>query len=95
MRRRILWRYGDSPPIYGHLIAGVQGNGELRIIVGWPVSSAVVAFSRIYAVTPEPPQYQYPVGTEPEVYVSDIDDEGFTVTYKNIPDSLDINYHVM
>lgn len=95
MRRRILWRYGDSPPIYGHLIADAQGTGELRILVGWPVSSAVVAFSRIYEISPSLPEQQYPTGNEPEVYISGIDDEGFTVTYKNIPDTLDINYHVM
>lgn len=95
MRRRILWKNGDSPPIYGNLIAAVQGDGDLRIIVGFPVSSATVAFSRQYAITPEPPQYQYPMGTEPEVFVKEVDAEGFTVTYKNIPDSLDINYFVM
>lgn len=95
MRRRIVWRYGDSPPIYGNLVAAVSGDGDIRIIVGFPVSSATVAFSRIYKDSTSAPQYGYPHGTEPEVYVNNVDDEGFTVTYKNIPDTLDINYYVM
>lgn len=97
MRRRIIWRYGDSPPIFGHLIAAVEGDGEMKIIVGFPVSAVEVAFSKIYN--------RYLIDTigygyehhafAPEVYVSSIDDDGFTVCYKNIPESLDINYFLM
>ena len=95
MRRRIVWKYGDSPAIYGNLIAAVQGDGDIKIVVGFPVSSAMVAFSRIYCFdTCPPPQYGYPHGSEPEVFVNGVDDDGFTVTYKNIPDTLDINYYV-
>jgi len=94
MRRRVLWKYGDSSPIYGNLIASVQGDGELKILVGFPVSSATVAFSRIYDENIMP-EHAYPYGTEPEVYVTSVDDDGFTVAYKNIPDTLDVNYFAM
>jgi hypothetical protein len=94
MRRRVLWKYSDSSPIYGNLIASVQGDGELKILVGFPVSSATVAFSRIYDVD-HTPHYGYPHGNEPEVYVTSVDDDGFTVAYKNIPDTLDVNYFAM
>lgn len=99
MRRRIIWRYGDSPPIFGHLTAAVEGDGELKIIVGFPVSSAQVSFSKSYN------RYLYDnlgygydyqeYAFAPEVYVCSVDDDGFTICYKNISDSLDINYFVM
>lgn len=98
MRRRIIWRYGDSPPIFGHLVSAVEGDGELKIIVGFPVSAAEVAFSKIYnRFLIDDFGYEYG-GTHafaPEVFVSSIDDDGFTICYKNIPESLDINFFVM
>jgi hypothetical protein len=100
MRRRIIWKYGDSYPLFGHLVTAVEGDGELRIVVGFPVSSAMVAFSRSYnRWLKETYAYDYNYGYEkyafaPEVYVTSTDDEGFTVAYRNIPDSLEINYEV-
>jgi len=99
MRRRIIWKYGDSPPIYGHLVAALEGDGDMRIIVGFPVSAAEVAFSKSYnRYLVDTWNYSY--GYEkyafaPEVYVIGVDDEGFTIQYKNITDSLDINYYVV
>ena len=97
MRRRIIWRFGDSPPIFGHMVAAVEGDGEMSIIVGFPVSAAEVAFSKAYhRFLLDTCGYGYtPYANSPEVYVSEIDDEGFTICYKNIPESLDINYFVM
>jgi len=97
MRRRIIWKFGDSPPIYGHLITAVEGDGDLRIIVGFPVSAAEVAFSKSYQrwlINTFGYDYQE-YAFAPEIYVSSIDDEGFTVTYRNIPDALEINYFIM
>lgn len=97
MRRRIVWRFGDSAPIFGHFIAAVEGDGELKIIVGFPVSAAEVAFSKIYnRFLIDTFGYGYDEHAfAPEAFVNKIDDDGFTVAYKNIPESLDINYFVM
>jgi hypothetical protein len=100
MRRRIVWRYGDSSPIFGHLVAAVEptGQGEMKIVTGFPVSAAMVAFASVYN------RYlieQYGYGYDryafaPSVNVSVIDDDGFFIAYDNIPDSiLDINYYIM
>jgi len=97
MRRRIIWKFGDSAPIYGHLVAAVEGDGDLRIIVGFPVSAAEVAFSKSYQrwlINTFGYDYQE-YAFAPEIYVSSVDDEGFTVTYRNIPDALEINYFIM
>ena len=97
MRRRIIWKYGDSQPVYGHLVAGVEGDGELRVIVGFPVSAAEVAFSKNYnRFLIESFGYDYQkYAFAPEVFVKSTDEEGFTITYKNIPDALEINYYVV
>lgn len=97
MRRRIVWRFGDSPPVFGHLVAAVEGDGEMRIIVGFPVSAAQVAFSKIYnRYLIDSFGYDYgSYAFAPEVFVKSIDDEGFTVYYRNIPESLEINYFVV
>ena len=118
MRRRIIWRYGDSPPIFGHLVCSIQecsayspttcdpawpgydgfvGDGELKITVGFPVSAAEVAFSKSYnRYLIETLGYNYQqYAFAPEVYVVSLDDDGFTVAYKHIPDTLEINYFVM
>ena len=97
MRRRIIWKYGDSCPVYGRLVAAIEGDGEIRIIVGFPVSAAEVAFSKSYnryLVDTFGYDYQQ-YAFSPQIYVTGIDDEGFTVTYQNISDSLDINYYVV
>jgi hypothetical protein len=97
MRRRIIWRYGDSPPIFGHLVVAVEGDGELIVTVGFPVSSAEVAFSKVYnrylidTLGYDYQQYAF----APEVHISSIDEDGFTICYRNIPESLDLNYFVM
>ena len=97
MRRRIIWKYGDSQPLYGHLVASVQGDGDMKIFVGFPVSSVEVAFSKIYnRFLGESFGFDYEkYAFAPEVYVSSTDDEGFTITYNNIADTLDINYFIM
>lgn len=97
MRRRIIWRFGDSPPIFGHLVAAVEGDGEMKIIVGFPVSAAEVAFSKIYnRFLIDTLGYDYETHAfAPEVFVTSVDDDGFTICYKNIPESLEINYFVM
>ena len=97
MRRRIIWKFGDSPPIYGHLIAAVEGDGNLRIIVGFPVSAAEVAFSKQYnRFLIETFGYDYQKHAfAPEVFVSSVDDEGFTLNYRNIPEALEINYFIV
>lgn len=92
MIRRINWANGDSAPVYGHITASVDGTGELRIVLGFPVTSAQVSFARSYFYSD---LYDYGHGFPPECYVSGVDDEGFTVTYTHIPDYLDINYMAM
>ena len=97
MRRRIIWKYGDSQPVYGHLIAAVEGDGLLRVIVGFPVSAAEIAFSVSYQrwlVDTFGYDYQE-YAFAPEVYVDSTDDEGFTLKYRNIPESLEINYYAV
>jgi hypothetical protein len=97
MRRRIIWKFGDSPPCFGHLIAAVEGDGELRLVTGFPVSAAEVAFSKSYnrwLIDTFGYDYQN-YAFAPEIYVSGTDDEGVTFTYRNIPDSLEINYFIM
>jgi len=94
MRRRIIWKYGDSSPIYGRLIAAVEGDGELRVVVGFPVSAAEVAFSiSMEQWFTDPYGYGYGSDLVAEAYVGSVDDEGFTIIYKNIPGSLEINYY--
>lgn len=48
MIRRIIWNKGDSPPVYGHLVVYVQGDGTLHVPVGFEVSGATVSFSKQY-----------------------------------------------
>lgn len=100
MRRRIVWRYGDSSPVFGHLVTSVDpsGDGEIKIITGFPVSAAIVSFASSYNRWLID-QYQYGYGYEnysfsPTVHVSAVDDDGFYVCYQNIADLLDINYYV-
>lgn len=97
MRRRIIWRYGDSPPIFGNLVASVEGDGTLKVFVGFPVSAAEVSFSKLYnRYLIEKYGYGYDsYAHAPEVYVSSVDDDGFTLCYKNIADTLDVNYFAM
>jgi hypothetical protein len=99
MRRRVIWRFGDSPPVFGNLIAAVEGDGELKVFVGFPVSAVEVAFSKIYnRFLIEQSGYGYGADEyafPPEVFVRSIDDDGFTMTYKNIVETLNVNYFVM
>ena len=97
MRRRIVWKYGDSQPAYGHLVAAVEGDGSLQVTVGFSVSSVMVAFSKNYnRFLIDTFGYDYEkYAFAPEVYVESVDDTSFTITYKNIPDSLEINYFLM
>ena len=97
MRRRIVWRYGDSPPVFGNLVAAVEGDGELHVYTGFPVSSAEVAFSKIYnRYIIDQFGYEYQsYAFAPEVFVSEVHDDGFTLCYKNIVDALSVNYFVM
>lgn len=83
--------------MFGHLVAAVEGDGELRIVTGFPVSSVQVAFSKSYnryLIDTFGYDYQH-YAFAPEVYVCTVDDEGFTICYKNIADALEINYFVM
>jgi hypothetical protein len=97
MRRRIIWRYGDSPPVFGNLVAAVSGDGMMKVVTGFPVSAAEIAFSKLYN------RYlidQFGYGYDsyafsPEVFVTSVDDDGFTLCYKNIPETLDVNYLAM
>lgn len=97
MRRRIIWRFGDSPPCFGHLVAAVQGDGDMKIFTGFPVSSVEVAFSKNYnRFLIDTFGYDYEnYAFAPEVFVKDVDDDGFTLTFKNIPETLEINYFLM
>lgn len=97
MRRRIIWRFGDSMPLFGNVVAAVEGDGELKVFLGFPVSSVMVAFSKSYTrFLIDNYGYNYDrYAFSPEVYVSQIDDDGFTVCYRNIPDSLDLNWLAM
>jgi hypothetical protein len=101
MRRRVVWRYGDSSPIFGHLVTAVDasGDGEIKIITGFPVSAAMVAFASSYNryLIDQYSTYGYGYDTyawSPTVHVSAVDDDGFYVCYQNIADVLDINYYV-
>lgn len=97
MRRRIIWKFGDSAPLFGHLVVAIEGDGDMRVVVGFPVSSATVSFSKSYnRWLKDTFGYDYQEHAfAPEVYVTGTDDEGFTVHYRNIPDALEINYFVM
>lgn len=97
MRRRINWRNGDSAPIFGHMVTYVEGDGELKIVTGFPASAAEVAFSKIYnRFLIENYGYGYDnYAFAPEVYVVALEDDGITIAYKNIVDSLDVNYFIM
>jgi hypothetical protein len=97
MQRRIVWKYGDSSPLYGHVVAALEGNGSMYICTGFPVSAAEVAFSKSYnRWLIETYGYNYQsYAFAPEVYVESTDDSGFTLTYNNIADALEINYFVM
>jgi hypothetical protein len=97
MRRRIVWRYGDSAPVFGNMIAAVSGDGELKVITGFPVSAAEVAFSKLYnRFLIDEFGYGYQnYASPPEVFVTSVDDDGFTLCYKSIPETLDVNYLAM
>jgi hypothetical protein len=89
MKRRINWQLGDSSPVSAHGIFNVSGGGTLKIAVGFPPSAATVAFAKQY----DEDTFGYDPDLPPEVFVSDLDETGFTVTYVNIPDRLEINYY--
>jgi len=87
--RRINWSLGDSSPISANAIINVSGSGTQKIVVGFPVSAAHVSFSKQYIQD----NFTYNPNEAPEVSVTDLDDTGFTIEYKNIPDRLEINYY--
>ena len=48
MKRRIVWNLGDSAPEWSNLSLNVSGTGTFQVETDFPVSSAIVAFSRTY-----------------------------------------------
>ena len=91
MKRRIDWKLGDSAPDFSNIILNVYGNGEIQIETGFSTSSVQVSFSRTYL--------QRVIDTygnkfDLEILVDSVNDSGFVLKYKNIPEDipLEINY---
>ena len=94
MRRRITWNLGDSKPEWSNLSLNVSGTGTFQIETGFPVSSAMVALARTYM-----DRILDAYGNEIDVFVNveSVNDTGFVIYYKNVPENLplEVNYFAM
>jgi len=91
MKRRIVWKLGDSNPEASYLSLNVSGSGTMQISTGFSTSSVGVSFARTYL---DKILDTYGSTLDLRVSVSEVNSTGFVLQYENIPDSLplEINY---
>jgi len=91
MRRRIIWKLGDSSPDWATLELNISGTGTIQITTGFSTSSAMVSFSRTYL---DKILDTYGSTMDLNIAVDSVNDTGFVLSYENVPDSLplEINY---
>jgi deoxyribose-phosphate aldolase len=94
MKRRIVWKLGDSSPDTANLVLNVSGTGSVQVTTGFPASGVEVAFSRTYLQ-----KLTDAYGNELDIFieVESVNDTGFVLAYTNVPDDLplEINYFAM
>ena len=95
MRKRYDLRRSDNYSVTDTVSYVCSGNGELTVVTGFPVKSAIVAFATLpltEAVPLESSSSSSSGGaTEtslPRLFVSGYTETGFTVRYENIPSSV-------
>jgi hypothetical protein len=91
MRRRIIWKLGDSSPDWANLSMNISGSGEIQITTGFSTSAAQVSFSRTYL---DKILDTYGSTLDLSISVASVNDTGFMLSYENVPESLplEINY---
>lgn len=94
MRRRIIWKLGDSCPDWSYISLNISGSGEIQINTGFSTSAAQVSFSRTYL-----DKILDTYGSTLDLFISvdSVNDAGFVLKYENIPNDLplEINYFAM
>ena len=91
MRRRIIWKLGDSSPDWANVSLNVSGSGTVQIVTGFSVSAASVSFARTYL---DKILDTYGSTMDLQISVDSVNDNGFVLKYENIPTelALEINY---
>jgi hypothetical protein len=91
MKRRIIWKLGDSSPESSYASLNVSGTGTINIETGFNTSSVSVSFARTYL---DKILDTYGSTLDLRISVDDVNDTGFVLSYENIPTSLplEINY---
>jgi len=89
MRRRYDLRRSDNYMYTGRVSYVCSGSGTFKIVTGFPVMRATVAFATIPCVTDvsissSSSSSSEDVSTCPRVYVSSYEDDGFIVAYEGI-----------
>jgi len=94
MKRRIIWKLGDSSPDWANLSLNISGSGTMQIVTGFSTSAAQVSFSRTYL---DKILNTYGSTLDLSISVSSVNATGFVLEYSDIPDSLplEINYLAM
>ena len=94
MKRRIIWKLGDSSPDWANLSLNISGSGQIQITTGFSTSAAQVSFSRTYL---DKILDTYGSTLDLSISVESVNDTGFILNYENIPESLplEINYFAM
>ena len=93
MRRRIIWKLGDSSPDWSYMSINVEGTGTIQIPTGFSVSAATVSFARTYLDL----ILDTYGNTDLTIKVDSVNSTGFVLSYDNIPSGipLEINYFAM
>ena len=91
MRRRIIWKLGDSNPDTANLSLNVSGTGSIQIETGFSTSAAIASFARTYL---DKVMDAYGGTLDLRINVDSVNDTGFVLAYENIPTTLplEINY---
>jgi hypothetical protein len=94
MKRRIVWKLGDSNPDTANISLNVSGDGTIQVDTGFATSAVEVAFARTYL---DKILDVYGNTEDLSIEVQSVNDTGFVLQYENIPDTLplDINYFAM
>ena len=94
MKRRVIWKLGDSCPDWASLSLNISGSGTIQITTDFSVSSAVVSFGRTYL---DKILDTYGSTLDLSISVQEVNETGFVLKYDNIPETLplEINYLAM
>ena len=95
MIRRYDLRRSDNYPYSGRVVENIDGSGFVNVHTGFPVTSALVAFSSIPEKSEDiisSDDSEISLSENPRIYVHSYTDDGFVVRYDNIKERIEFNY---